>query len=360
MQAVPLIFRCDASSTLGWGHFRRCYALAEIAQQSGRYKVSFLTRPLSKSLDKKIKEIHASSHLLPEDATLEQDLSSLHSLFDMMSRKNIIVCVDHYEWTSECFTELKQDPRVILVAFDDGQRRHYDVDFLINQNLDAEQIMYSTGEETTRLLGTKYVMIREEIHTLRQHPAERIAESFQFLVTLGGGDKWGHALKAIEAVKSTQVRFDSHIVVGSQWPHLEKAKRLIGNHPRIHLYEDPSFFPQLLARADLALCASGSTTYELAYLGIPMLTTSLVPNQTPIAKAWVDREIADYMGPADSLTPEMILNKILFWMERDQELEDRGIKAQKLVDGRGKFRVLERIAKFIQKKRDLALEQTGS
>ncbi|MBN8554597.1 MAG: UDP-2,4-diacetamido-2,4,6-trideoxy-beta-L-altropyranose hydrolase [Deltaproteobacteria bacterium] len=356
MQAIPIIFRCDASNEIGWGHFRRCYALAEVAQQSGRYKVYFLTRPLPKGLDKKLKEIHATVQTLSADATLEQDSQYLHSMFDMMSRKNVIVCIDHYDWTSERLAELKNDPRVILMAFDDGMKKHYPVDFLINQNLDAEKIAHSTSSTCQQLLGPKYVMIRDEIHTLRQHPTERMAENFQFLVTLGGGDVWGHALKVIDAVRQSTVKFETHLIVGSQWPHLEKAKRLIGNHPRIHLYEDPSFFPQLLARADLALCGAGSTTYELAYLGIPMMTVALVPHQVAIGKAWEDRGIGDHLGMADVLTPELIMQKVLHWMELDQELENRGIAAQKVVDGRGKFRVLERVAKFIQRRKELALE----
>jgi spore coat polysaccharide biosynthesis predicted glycosyltransferase SpsG len=163
-------------------------------------------------------------------------------------------------------------------------------------------------------------------------------------------------VEVVGDVAMVLLSYETYIVVGAGWPHVERAKRMIGNHPRIHLYEDPSFFPQLLARADLALCGSGSTTYELAYLGIPMLTTALVPHQTAIAKGWESRGISDHLGPADILTPDLIMQKLLYWMEQDQELENRGIAAQKLVDGRGKFRVLERINKLIEHKREAALE----
>lgn len=348
MQTVPLIFRCDASTEIGWGHFRRCYALAEVAQQSGRFKVYFFTRSLPKGLEKKLSEIHAVHHRLPDEASLADDLAQLQSMFGLMSRKNIVVCVDHYDWTTECFQELKVDPRILLIAFDDGLKRQYPCDIMINQNLDADKIAYAASPNCQQLLGPKYVMIREEISTLRQHPTERVAEMFQFVVTLGGGDRWGHSLKAIEAARTSTAKFETHVVVGSGWPHIEKAKRLVGNHPRVHLYEDPSFFPQLLARADLVLCAGGSTTYELAYLGVPMMTTTLVPHQDTIARAWADRGISEHVGPAEFLTPEIIMNKIHYWMEREQELENRGVEAQKIVDGRGKFRVLERVSKLLQ------------
>jgi len=347
VQTVPIIFRCDASSEIGWGHFRRCYALAEVAQQSSRFRVYFLSRDLPKPLKKKLSEVHATWQVLKSEATVEEDLATLHSMFDMMTRKQIVLCVDQEDWSSEYFTELKKDNRIILLSFDDGLKRHYDVDFLINPNLEAEEIAYSVAESTERLLGPKYVMIREEVHTLRQHPTERMAENFQFFVCLSPQDRWGYTLRAIEAVRKASLKFETHIVVNSDWPHLETAKRLIGNHPRIHLYEDPSFFPQLLARADLALVGAGSLTYELAYLGIPMLSVALNSRQNQIGQSWCNRGIGEHLGSAESLTPELINDRLAFWMDRDQELENRGILAQKIVDGRGKFRVLERVSKLL-------------
>lgn len=347
MQTIPIIFRCDATLETGLGQFRRCYALAEVAQQSSRFRVYFLTKPLHKSLKKKLSEIHANVQFLDQGVSLEQDLKALHGLFDMMSRKKIVVCVDQKDYTGECFESIKQDERVALVTFDDGDKRHYTSDFLVNQSLDAESIAYSTSPECDRLLGPKYAMIRDEIHTLRQHPTERMAENFQFVAYLGVGDKWGHTLKVVEAAKTSSVKFESHIVVNTGWAHSEAAKRMIGNHPRIHFYEDPSFFPQLMARADLALTSAGNTVFELAYLGIPMMTVSVTPEQQNLADSWGRRGLVENLGGGENISAQLIMDKILYWMERDQELEDRGIATQKIVDGRGKFRVLERLSHLI-------------
>lgn len=348
MQSVPIIFRCDATSEFGWGFFRRCYALAEVAQQSTRYRVHFLSKELPKPLKKKVSELHSQLQVLPPEASLEEDLAALRSMFDMMTRKRIVVCIDHPGWTNECFEQLRMDNRITLIAFDDGYKRHYDCDFMINPNLDSDHIAYSVGEKCETLLGPKYSMIREEVFTLRQHPTERMAENFQFFIGLGVEDRWGYALKAIEAVRKSSVKFETHIVVHSEWPHLEAAKKMIGNHPRIHLYENPSFFPQLLARADLALVSAGLVTYDLAYLGVPMLSVALTAEQNVIGSAWASRGIAEHLGSGEVLNTELILDRLHYWMERDQELEDRGIQAQKIIDGRGKFRVLERVSKQIQ------------
>lgn len=343
-----MIFRCDASSELGWGRFRRSYALAEIAQQSGKFRVHFLCRNLPKALKKKVSEIHANLQILPDEASIEQDVAALHSMFDMMSRKRVVVVIDNPHWNAEGFQSIKTDNRTILLALDDGDKRHYECDFLINPNLDAELIAYSAAEKCQKLLGPKFGLIRDEVHTLRQDPTERMAENFQFVVTLGAGDRWGHSLKAIDAVRRTNVKFETHIVVSADWPHTENAKRLIGNHPRIHLYEDPSFYPQLIARADLCLTSAGYTTYELAYLGVPMMTVSTNSAQVSLAQSWLSRGISDHLGEVDNLTPELILEKIFYWMERDQELEERGLASQKIIDGRGKFRILEKLTRLIQ------------
>ena len=359
MKAIPLIFRCDASGDVGWGHFHRCYGLAEIASQSGRYKIYFIARELPRSLHKKILQIHGHYQRVPDEAPLEEDLRILHGMFDLLSRKNIVVCIDHPDWTSEFFQELRQDSRVVLLVFDDAQRRVIPCDVLINANLTASKFPYQVPKETQVLLGPKYAIIREEIHTLKQHPTERVAENFQFLITLGGTDKWGHAITAIEAVKKSTVKFETQVVVGSQWPHIERARKIIGNDSRIHLHEDPSFFPQLLARADLVLSAAGVTTHELAYLGIPMMLTALVPSHKDLALAWEKEGLAEYLGLVEQLTSDFILDKIIYWMERDQELEDRGMAGQKIVDGKGKFRIMERVAKIIQNKRDKSTADLG-
>lgn len=347
MQSVPIIFRCDASSDNGWGRFRRSYAIAETAQQSGRFRVTFLSRELPKNLQKKVSEIHANLQSLPIECSEDEECRAVESLFDLLSRKRIVLVVDHASWSSEAFRRIKQDPRVLLIAFDDGEKRHYEADFVINPNLDAESIAFSTSEDCTTLVGPKYAMIRDEIHTLRQHPTERMAEGFQFLVSLGVGDKWGYGLQAIEATKKASKKFDTHLVVPPQWPHVDTAKKMIGNHPRVHLYEDPSFFPQLLARADLALCSAGIATYELAYLGVPMMTVALNSKQVLIGKSWSNRSLAEFLGSAESLSSEGLLERVSYWMEREQELEERGSAAQKLVDGRGKFRLLERVSKIL-------------
>jgi spore coat polysaccharide biosynthesis predicted glycosyltransferase SpsG len=347
VQTIPIIFRCDASSEIGWGYLRRCFALAETAQQSARFRVTFLSRPLPRNLNKKLSEIHANIQTLDVNASLEQDLASLHSIFDLTSRKRIVVCIDQRDWTSECFASLKKDNRILLVAFDHGFRRHYDADFMINPSLEAEEIAYSKSESCEALLGPKFAMVREEIHTLRQHPTERMAENFQFLVTLGAGDRWGHGLKVLEAVKKSPVKFETHFVVTADWPHTEDAKKLIGNHPRVHFYEDPSFFPQLMARADLALTSAGNSTYELAYLGIPMMTLALTPDQQALGEAWARKGCGEHLGAGENLSVDLILDRLHYWMERDQELEDRGVIGQSLVDGRGKFRLLERILKAV-------------
>ncbi|MGA0163984.1 MAG: UDP-2,4-diacetamido-2,4,6-trideoxy-beta-L-altropyranose hydrolase [Bdellovibrionota bacterium] len=347
MQTTPIIFRCDASSEVGWGFFRRSYALAEIAQQSTRFRVYFVSKPLHKSLKKKLTEIHATSQILENASSVEEDLAATHSLFDLMSRKKIVVVVDNKDWTSECFDALKQDKRIILIAVDHGQSRRYNCDILVNPGLGAEELSYETNDDCVRLLGPKYALIREEIHTLRQHPTERMADSFQFLVSLGAGDRWGYTIKAIEAVRKSQQRFETHIVVTADWPHTEAAKKLIGNHPRIHLYEDPSFFPQLLARADLALCTAGNTTYELAYLGVPMMTVSLDPLHDNVGLSWAKSNIGEHLGRGEALTSDLVLEKLEYWMQRDQELEERGVRSQAIIDGRGKFRILERLSKIL-------------
>lgn len=86
-----------------------------------------------------------------------------------------------------------------------------------------------------------------------------------------------------------------------------------------------------------------------------MMTVTLVPQHNSVAMAWQDLGLSEHLGQAEGVTPELILDRIRHWMEREQELEHRGVGAQKLIDGRGKYRLLERISKqLFQKKPAIA------
>jgi UDP-2,4-diacetamido-2,4,6-trideoxy-beta-L-altropyranose hydrolase len=97
----------------------------------------------------------------------------------------------------------------------------------------------------------------------------------------------------------------------------------------------------LLASADLAVCAGGSTCWELGHLGVPALTLVVADNQQRVAAALHDAGVVRNLGWFDRVSDESLASAIDD-LRRDrgarQEMSRRG---RTLVDGRGAGRVVE-------------------
>jgi spore coat polysaccharide biosynthesis predicted glycosyltransferase SpsG len=76
-------------------------------------------------------------------------------------------------------------------------------------------------------------------------------------------------------------------VVGGSNPHLPSLFQALGNlqssTARFELIVNSANMPELMAWADMAVAAGGSTSLELAFLGLPALYFVLAENQRDIA-----------------------------------------------------------------------------
>jgi spore coat polysaccharide biosynthesis predicted glycosyltransferase SpsG len=97
---------------------------------------------------------------------------------------------------------------------------------------------------------------------------------------------------------------------------------------------------ELMAWADLAITAGGSTCWELACMGLPAMVLTYGKDQEPIAKGLQVADAAIWIGSGGSVSEELLRAAI-------QELvadEGRRLRmsgaARGLVDGQGAGRVL--------------------
>ena len=115
---------------------------------------------------------------------------------------------------------------------------------------------------------------------------------------------------------------------------LSKIKSAIRNpQSAIHLHQNPPDLPPLMARADLAICAGGTTAWELSFLGVPMLVLVLAENQRTNAERLAATGAAVHTSIA-RLADD--LRTLLTDAPRRTEMSRR---ARALVDGLGMFRV---------------------
>ena len=64
--------------------------------------------------------------------------------------------------------------------------------------------------------------------------------------------------------------------------------------------------PQLMAWADLAVSAAGTTCWELAFMGLPMLLVVLADNQRPNATCLDELGVAGNLGWHGELSEDKV------------------------------------------------------
>jgi spore coat polysaccharide biosynthesis predicted glycosyltransferase SpsG len=135
------------------------------------------------------------------------------------------------------------------------------------------------------------------------------------------------------------------LVVSTPGPDLERLRRACAEiAPRVELVVSPRRMPELMSWADLALSASGSTTWELLFLGLPALLVALSEDQRRLSVALAGAGAAIDLGwHADIQFGALAatLGRLAHDPRRRQQLSECG---RGLVDGRGAQRVAALLA----------------
>ncbi len=297
--------RTDASTQIGMGHVMRCLALAQAWQDRGG-KVIFFTDELPAALQQRLEaekmEIRASSGVVGE-----------------------CIILDGYHFTPEQRQAFKQAGRPLLIVDDLADSDLSAADLVLNHNAYATAAMYP-GQRS--LCGSRFTLLRREFAS----PPPRttfLSTARTVLITMGGSDPHNDTLAVLQQLTACT---DLHrrVLIGAANAHAESLRAL----PGIELLIQPPNLPAIMQQADVTITAAGSTCWELASLGVPMLLKVIADNQ---------QGIADYLvsHAAGRLFDLDALRELLADAGARQTLAQN---ARSLVDGRGASRVAENLA----------------
>lgn len=339
LKEKPLIIRVDASTQIGTGHLMRCLALAQAWKDSGG-EGSFITACNNKGLLERLREEGFSIHLIdrayPDPYDWEVTKGILHNHPDAW------VVLDGYHFDKVYQQQVKGAGHRLLVIDDMAHLKHYYADIVLNQNIHAEQLRYSCEPYTRLLLGTRYVLLRREFLAWRNWKREIPEAARRVLVTLGGGDPENHTLKVIQALQKVDIPgVEAIVVIGASNPHTDLVEAAIGqSRIPIRLICNASNMPELMAWADVAVSAAGSTTWELLFLGMPAMFFILADNQRYVAEQMDSQEIGKSLGWAGDISVEPLAKTIALLL-KDLDLRAKiSEKARQIIDGRGVQRVI--------------------
>ncbi len=337
----PLLIRADASTQIGTGHVMRCLALAQAWQDAGGHAI-FAMAMEAPAVETRLKR---------------EGVDVIRLLFPPGSREDAIqtarlaqsvgtpwVVADGYHFGADYQRLIKDSGLRLLFIDDNGHAGHYCADIVLNQNVHAREDLYTNREPNTQLLlGTRYVLLRREFAKWREWRREVPNAVRKVLVTLGGADPdnvTAEVVRALQQVKAKEL--EVLVVVGANYPHRAGLQSVIKDSPfSIRLQSNVANMPELMAWADVAIAAGGTTSWELAFMGLPSLILVLADNQQPVAE-WLDKKkVAIRLSGCEKLSDQIMpAVQRLFAAETREQMSRRG---RDLVDGQGCTRVLRQL-----------------
>ena len=296
------VIRADASVHIGAGHVMRCLTLAQQIREEGSNEVAFICRNEPGHLASLIREQGYCVTLLPADSPFSWEDDAEQTIASLSGQSVDWLVADHYGIDSRWAAVLRNNAERIAII-DDLANRQHDCDAIIDPNyrLDFEhRYDYLVPDGCIKLLGPRYLLLRPEFTRARQTLKRDLSAVRRILVNFGGTDELNLSLRALQAIQSLNVAgLLVGVVIGQSNPHRTALQQAIKHMPGVTLHVQTDRMAELICAADLAIGASGSSTWERCSLGLPTLALVLADNQREAAGELGEAGIIVNLGESD-------------------------------------------------------------
>jgi len=346
---MKIMFRADASLQMGTGHVMRCQTLAQALKNNGA-NVEFICRKHKGNLIDKIRSNGFNVHELEVLEEIDNKLVHSHWLgatqqqdtddcIEILKAEKINwLIVDHYALDEQWQKRLKSYYEKLMVIDDLADRKHQ-CDVLLDQNFGRSSKEYQELVPTAAklLMGSKYALLRPEFRKYRQYSLNRrkVDKFKKLLINMGGADPDNITGKVLERLHIAKLPKDVEItiVMGKTAPHLASVIDSANKLPyRSEVKVDVDNMAELMANADIAIGASGATTWERCCLGLPTIQLITAYNQEFIASK-LNKINAIKLVEIDDVVEN--LENFQYWMK------STGESASKVTNGTGIKRILD-------------------
>jgi UDP-2,4-diacetamido-2,4,6-trideoxy-beta-L-altropyranose hydrolase len=325
MSAAPrILFLPDFGPQVGGGHAFRSFTLAQALTARGAVCGVALDEAAAGAL----------SRFAPSGVEIVTRKEPVATAGDFAAGA---VVIDNYSADARSEQPLV-DAGFTLAVIDDLADRQHVCELLVDPGYGRAETDYRRlvppGAEV--LLGPDYALLRPEFAQARSAALNRRKGAFghRALVSLGLTDVGGITAR-VARLLSGLVPMD--VALGAGAPSLEAVRAL----PGVTLHVDADNMAKLMAQADIAVGAGGSSTWERACLGLPSISLILADNQARMARRMDEDGVIIALDPRDEGFDQRLVTAVerLFSdVERRCQLTHR---AAHLCDGLGAGRVAE-------------------
>ncbi|MCM1385972.1 MAG: UDP-2,4-diacetamido-2,4,6-trideoxy-beta-L-altropyranose hydrolase [Bacillus sp. (in: Bacteria)] len=349
-------FRTDGNEKIATGHIMRCLSIARACNalhMQCRFIVSDET----------------SVSLLQERFTHPDEfpISCLHSNYkDMESELPILqpilkdaswLFIDSYFVTPSYLATLQNYCHTAYL--DDMMAFDYPVDLIVNYDIEPQNMPSCYLNIPYRLIGASYTPLREQFQNAAAEVRPDIHDIF---LSTGGTDAYNAAGNILTKIFTPQpgnstALFDTalqncryHVVTSRLNAHYQELVSLSRSYPVIHIYENVQDMAALMGKCDLAVCAGGTTLYELCAVGITSISFATADNQLNAVETFSRKHVIPYAGDIRSAADDTIGHIVTFLHEHSHSYEKRkecSLRMKTFIDGGGSARIARALTEHI-------------
>lgn len=355
---MNIAFRVDASVRMGLGHLMRCRTLAAALRERGA-KVHFICR---EHPGNRIAQLMAERyqvtplpappvvHTGDEDyaawlgVTQAQDANETIAALTKEPTRYDWLIVDHYRLDADWERALRATVGRLLIIDDLANRRH-DCDLLVDQNYAKNPSMryhgLVSGQGQLRL-GPRYALLRPEFAQIRQARAPRDGHVQRLFLFFGGTDLHNITSRALKALSHPALEsLTVDLLIGPNNPHCDALVAQAAKRPNTTLHLPRPDLAELMAQADLAVAAGGTSIWERCCLGLPSVVISIAENQRTACEALGEDNLIVYAGHKDRFSVKNLQYTLQTLINDPEHLRKLSHSGRNIVDGRGTDRVIE-------------------
>jgi UDP-2,4-diacetamido-2,4,6-trideoxy-beta-L-altropyranose hydrolase len=262
MHNRKIYFRADADKQIGYGHFTRTLALADMLKNE--FDCTFFTQTPTLYQREEVLKVCKLQELPSTDAKFPLFL-------DFLTGEEIVV-LDNYFFTTEYQRQIKAKG-CKLVCVDDMHDKHYVADAVINHGL-TDATLFSKEPYTRLCLGMDWALLRRPF-LASTHSVLR--EQGHWLIAFGGSDYFNLTEKFVRMIHGKAEVKQISVVVGDAYAHLDTLK----GYPKISVQKNLTAdeMANLMQRCECAILPSSGICIEALSQGCKIFAGYYVENQ---------------------------------------------------------------------------------
>lgn len=305
----------DANETIGYGHFVRSLALADMIKE--HFDCSFYTQTPTHYQEKEVLKVCKLVPLPSDDTKFDRFLQLLSG--------NEIVVLDNYFFSSEYQKQIKQKGcKLICLGTND---KYYYADIVINFVLQEND--FEAESYTKFCLGFQWMPIRQSFLCATRR-IKTLSNAMNAVICYGGTDQFQLTEKTIPVLKRISRIADIHIistdVIGSS-----RIDDFVRQGIKMHINVSAEEIAHVFSSCDIAILSASSVAMEAIASHIPVIAGYYVDNQEKLYSYLCENHYIIGVGNMrDNNFPETlfsILNDLSSYVSETKSIDNKNIRS---------------------------------